>query len=49
MSYPPVRFGGATDDPGPILVEATPWQERSHSAVIALPARSVTYLAPRAR
>ena len=42
-----VRFGGATEDPPALEVELTPWQGRAHSTVLALPPRSVTYLAPR--
>ena len=42
-----VRFGGATASPNALMLEPTPWQGRSHSAVLALPARSVMYLGPR--
>lgn len=47
LSTDHVRFGGATADLAPIVVEPTPWQGRPHSAVLSLPVRSVTYLAPR--
>ena len=41
------RFGGHGGWRGDLEAEATPWHGRSHSAVLTLPPRSVTYLVPR--
>ena len=43
-----VRFGGAGHGDIPLASEPTPWQGRSHSTVVAVPARSVLFLAPSA-
>jgi 1,4-alpha-glucan branching enzyme len=41
------RFGGHGGWKDDLEAEAIPWQGRSHSAVLTLPAASVTYLVPR--
>jgi 1,4-alpha-glucan branching enzyme len=41
-----ICFGGGGTDLPDLHVEPTPWQRRSHSALVTLPARSVLYLAP---
>ncbi len=41
-----ICFGGGGTDRPDLHVEPTPWQRRSHSALVTLPARSVLYLAP---
>ncbi|MFZ6005932.1 MAG: 1,4-alpha-glucan branching protein GlgB [Actinomycetota bacterium] len=40
-----VRYGGLATDLPELVVEHTPWQHRSHSALVFLPPRSVLYLA----
>jgi len=41
------RFGGEAEPSPTLEAEATPWQERSHSVVVAVPPLTVLYLVPR--
>jgi 1,4-alpha-glucan branching enzyme len=44
LSTDDARYAGGGEPPAPIEAEPTPWQGRSHSAVLTLPPLSVVYL-----
>jgi 1,4-alpha-glucan branching enzyme len=47
LSTEEARFGGPGGWEDDLEADATPWQGHEHSAVVTLPALSVTYLVPR--